>query len=85
MVRTRRKEKPPFSDEDKEALLNLGEDILNLDPEKKAAAWEKWAAHSEVSLHKIVNNHLLTEARLMESILRRNGKTCGNITFGPLT
>ena len=50
MLRSRRGVKPSFSDVDKTALLSQGEDILNVDPENKTAAWEAWAMNRDVSI-----------------------------------
>lgn len=38
-----------FSEEDAQALLLHGEDILNIAPESVALAWQEWAKRQDVS------------------------------------
>lgn len=54
MIPGDRKANLPFSDEDKEALLNQGDDIESIPSENTAAAWEEWATAYDVRDPKIM-------------------------------
>ena len=49
MVRTLKPKRSKFSKEDAEALLLIGEDILDIAPDRVDDAWEAWATHHDVS------------------------------------
>ena len=49
MARGKEKKKAIFTEEDAEALLKAGGDILNIYPDIVDEAWEEWASKSDVS------------------------------------
>ena len=53
MSRRPQQEKSTFSNEDAEALLEIGEDILNIQPEGIEYAWEAWASKHDVCIRAI--------------------------------
>ena len=43
-----------FSDDDAEALMAVGDDILNIHPDNITEAWESWTRDFDVSISKTV-------------------------------
>ena len=49
MAGGKQKKKAVFTEEDAEALLKAGEEILNIYPDRVDEAWEEWASKADVS------------------------------------
>jgi len=52
MARKGKRKKSTFSTEDVKALLEIGEDIMIISPERVDEAWEAWANRDDVSISK---------------------------------